>query len=469
MVRFPIVKRSLLLLLACSLGGALIVLAGIILFAIRIRSRTPADFLPADTVRIFLVGEALSSFVPDLPPSAPPPGVAPLVRGAATHVLLSSGGEERWITLSRLRPGWSTHRQAKVLVSTLSSHVSLVGVYLVWGEQDFRNLLLPSDSQGTLAHDPKYLATIDSLPESPDALLYARRSGSAFSLRTPAFLTGILGDAEQVGITVAAQGEEFVLSLSLPMDSPSPSSPSFSFLPAFMEHAPFPLVFGAEGTDLIGEFDALVTLLAEGDAERALILRGAVEAERIEILGEKPEVKGPYTFLVRQGSGEALEWLLAFQDDGGLMNMLSSLEPVLIRERTLPSGSVLRDVLADPKRQKTLPERYRGFELRTTDQGFSFAHRDSLLLLSNAQAFLREVLDRARLPPAYRQGRGGQASPAVTNVLHADQRAFDRLKLLLGDSPFFSSLQSFLGKHGSVTWYRAPAGTQVRHLFLLKP
>lgn len=437
MIRFPLLfSRSLSTFLAIALSGVLLLIAIGAGIAITTWNRTPADILPAESTRVLLVGETLSPFLSDFAPIQIPSALTPLVREASAHARVMTAGKETWVTFFRLHPGIRTYRDAMKLVREGNVDAQIVGRYLVWG-------FIPSEG-ARLSADPLYRTTLRTLGSNASTLYVKRSPEGSLPLRLPLFLKEIPNDADTVGIAERGDEKEFLLSLALPAPPSPPPASSFSVLPTLLAKPAFPLLFAAEGVDSEKDLERVIALLADADPEKELLFRGAVKAQLQKFGGSGATLTGPYTFLLRQGSGSQLEWVFVREgkDGGEIMGP----PPVLIRERTLPSGVVVKDIRANPG--------------GASDPGeLTHAAKGDRTYVSNAGTFLETILE---IPPSH-------LSASSQTTLHIDQASFEGpWKDFFRDSSFLSSLREFMGEAGSLSYSKDILGTHIRHIFRLR-
>lgn len=476
-----LLTRPIPFLLGCGAGILIGIGALLLTFSLKAQGETPAAFLPADTRLLFVErgkggDESLSSLLPGLPSVSPLPNVTNIVTDERAVALLPSGTGETRVSFYRIRPGRRFYQEAEIFTQTQSPRAAVFGAYIALGESDLSSLLHPSSSADTLARSPLYRSLEKTLSPSSSSFLFQKAlSGSILPL--PSFLQQAASSGG-VLLSFEKRGKESLLTVSLPGEETTFSAP----LPPIPYHAgserEHPLLFAGNGEDAAGDFQRVISLLGDTDEDRAVILRGVMEASFQTFFGREMSFASilpstPYAFLLRSGSGTSTEWLLSLshvhdrEDEEGKIAALekgfaSRFPPALIRTRTLPTGLPLQDIMQNPEPLAITETPYHGATLRIlrdpkTGIVFAEGKRGGLLFLSNAEALLRESLE-------------ADASASVTESVHLPRRAFERFGTLFPEeSPFFSSLRDFLGKSGSMTWSRLQRSGQVQHVFLLKP
>ncbi len=465
--------RPLPPLAALSVSGALLFLVLALLLSLAERSRTPAHFLRADALELF-VEEAsetrskeparqtqdglVSLLFPEIPRLRLPPEVLPFLQGDRAKAQFRIHGIRQRVEFHRLKPGAHSYREAQGVALQFSPRATIRGVYFVWSDRDVGEVLRTPSQGGTLARDVRFRSMRQSLSPSAPFFLYMRLlEPRQFPIVLPVFLQSIVQDSQDIGIAAEREKGQFLLSVSLPGVDPSRDT-SFSplSLSSQMEKQPEPLLFGAEGADFASESETLVTLLADGNEERALLLRGVLAASMKNAFGDSVLPALPYTLLVRHGSGAAFPWVLALKQSAEAEIFRQSVEEAFlsqvvmakVRERILPGEITVRDVLLDPD----------SLRHDASARGLMSVVRGSQLLLSNSEEFLQDTI------------AASSPTPTVTHGVTLDRRALPTFQRLLSpESAFAASLETYLGGMQSVTWYRVAAGGFIRHLFLLKP
>lgn len=454
--------RPLPPLAALGVTGAVLFLALALLLSLAERERSAAHFLRADTLELFVQEtsgqaseEPLSLLFPEISSLRLPPEVLPYLQGESVRAEFRTNGVRQRVEFHRLKPGATSYRKAKVVAEKFSPCATIRGVYFVWSDQDAGNVLQPPSGGGTLAQDVRFRSMRQALGPSAPFFLYMRHSSTGqFPLALPLFLQHLAKDAQEIGVAAERDQGQFRLSVSLPDPGPSSDTSSSPLsLSSQIENQPEPLLFGAEGRDMHAESEALVALLADGNDERKLLLRGVLAASVKNAFGTIVLPAHPYTFLARHGSGAAFPWVLALERSAEADTFRQSLEEAFlshasrakVRERILPGEITVRDVLLNPDPSKS---------------AFASATQGTTLLMSNSEKFLKDTIDAPSTMPGAR----------VTHGVALDRGAFGALQTLLlpSESAFFSSLAEFVGDSQSFSWVRAPAGGFVRHLFLLK-
>jgi hypothetical protein len=180
------------------------------------------------------------------------------------------------------------------------------------------------------------------------------------------------------------------------------------------------LIF-VQGIDAHGDFGAVPALLYGSDENAQRIAAGVLQSLVDGQAGTGVDVnsllmqlaQSPYAFILKQGSGDSLEWLVAFKAlsqenvDAFIRTFREGFwqrfAPVAVRMRELQDGRIVRDVVEDPLPILAETGAYRGYTVSeltnrlSGEQWVDARYRDAFLV-SNSAALLRDTIDRGFLP-----------------------------------------------------------------------
>lgn len=483
---------------------------------IALQIREPSEYLPHALVEVIVwekeEGRGLASYLPGIPLPLLPEELRSSVAPERVIALLSGSGMLTPIVFHRLLSSQEASDRARAYVEKESAQVSIVGPYLVLGLDALPSGLLKPNSPERLQRDPRFRSAAEHIPAHASAIYVQRRAHSLFPLSLPPLLRAAVTEEPWMLLTLrqAQSGRtgETTLSIILP-STVSPLSRSSPLLSLVSNSAS--LFFGVSGSDAGSELQKLLSLLSGGDADRSIVLEGFLHAAYAHLFGEEMELRSlfpvlrdtPYAFLLSearlpdgQGSPGTLAWLFAAEQRKGseLMEEVQRLERgfssrfplAMVRERTLPSGKVVRDVVSDPRALTREEDSYRGYRLvqvrhiaagqelirgtplrsaSQASQSFAGQGRGDVVLLSSEMTLLRHAIDT--LADASLWGPPDGLPHGTTHTVFVTQDALRFSAPLIGDAPFFQSLPSFLPEGKSMRWYRVSQGSIVRHTFLL--
>lgn len=472
--RLPAFSLALLFSFSLLLFGLLLTLG------VTLRGRTPASYLPARTLLILEERKGSPRFLSSLLsfPFLPlPQELQNAVTEERTVAIVPGDSQSFLLAFHRLISTRRAYQRALAYSRQHPDHAAMAGTFFVIGSASPPSVLLEPKSPRTLVREREFRALRAHMPLSPEHLLLLPAHESVPVLALPPFLLHPLAGAPVAALSsrVSPEGEKTITITAPALSPPSLSSSSFAALPRLPD-----LLFGVRGVHAERDFLSLAWVLA-GEEEETLapIVSGAAQAALTRAIGKEDlkallaRIEGvPYAFLLREGSGGTLEWLAAVETggEGESAELLRSLEErftarlplARFRSRTLPSGKVVRDVVADPSLLTREEHPSRGYDVtilrhRGTPDTLASARKGGVLLLSDSSPFLRFALEAL----------GGE-TPPVSFALTLTRKALTRIAPFLSASSLLHSLRPFLTEDGRMVFERETVGTYLQYRFVFE-
>ena len=168
--------------------------------------------------------------------------------------------------------------------------------------------------------------------------------------------------------------------------------------------------FMMKGKGLGGTISGVGDFLYRQDADGQRIVGGLLRQSFMRTFGNENDLflvlsrfsDAPYAFFLRAGEDE-WEWLLSSspptEDISSLLHVgfASQYSPGRIRERLLPDGRTVRDIIAEKDGLQQSEEHMNGYRIRSTTflrdrRHFLSAENNRIVILSNSRALLLQAI-----------------------------------------------------------------------------
>ncbi len=173
-------------------------------------------------------------------------------------------------------------------------------------------------------------------------------------------------------------------------------------------------MFVVEGSNPSAMLNQGINFLYKDGSDEGLISHALPQSYFSDVFGDGHRLKEllesagdePFKFIIKDGEG-SIAWAFStsLSESGDVVdslhkNFADEFSPAVIRERTVPTGRVVRDVVADPVGVKNYEEKWRSYRIRESahaDSGNTFvtAARGDHVALGNGKDPLLEVIESA--------------------------------------------------------------------------